>query len=247
MPLANRTRAGRRDCGGGAPFCAALRAALCAMRSRKRPCQPKTAKRIFGGPGSQGPSGQAKEQTRILPVRRGSFCPACRAIWQAGRSCAASRCCGGFCARCSGVCSLLQPWRPCVRLAAIVSAFCGVVFRPTRRLPLLRPACAAPGVCLSFVRCAQRAQVFCCFFSRAAHGKLFLFCRCFAALFPACISCRLLLFRGLLRPLPVCLFCVVYASSLLFFCPFLPNFFLSNFFSFVAQAATGLYFLPKRK
>ena len=35
--------------------------------------------------------------------------------------------------------------------------------------------------------------------------------------------------------------------SLLFFCPFLPNFFLSNFFSFVAQAATGLYFLPKRK
>ena len=28
---------------------------------------------------------------------------------------------------------------------------------------------------------------------------------------------------------------------------FLPNFFLSNFFSFVAQAATGLYFLPKRK
>ena len=68
-----------------------------------------------------------------------------------------------------------------------------------------------------------------------------------AALFPACMSCRLLLFRGLLRPLPVCLFCVVYASSLLFFCPFLPNFFLSNLFSFVAQAATGLYFLPKRK
>ena len=137
-----------------------------------------------------------------------------------------------------------------------------------------------------------------------------------AALFPACGSCYLLLFRGLLRPLPVCLFCVVYAGflsfvfhlflpnfflsklfsfvaqaatgisllvpsrgfvsglrvlspaafsrtfapiaclpvlrclcefSLLFFCPFLPNFFLSNFFSFVAQAATGLYFLPKRK
>ena len=70
------------------------------MRSRKRPCQPKTAKRFFGGPGSHGPSGQAKERTRILPVRRGSFCPACRAIWQAGRSCAASRCYAGFCARC---------------------------------------------------------------------------------------------------------------------------------------------------
>ena len=71
MPLANRTRAGRRDCGGGAPFCAAPRAAQCAMRSKKKPCQPKTAKRFFGGPGSHGPSGQAKERTRILPVRRG--------------------------------------------------------------------------------------------------------------------------------------------------------------------------------
>ena len=74
--------------GGGAPFCAAPRAqnarsAQCA--ASKKPCQPKTAKRIFGGPGSHGPSGQAKERTRILPVRRGSFCPARRAIWQAGR------------------------------------------------------------------------------------------------------------------------------------------------------------------
>ena len=36
----------------------------------KSPCQPKTAKRFFGGPVSHGPSGQAKERTRILPVRR---------------------------------------------------------------------------------------------------------------------------------------------------------------------------------
>ena len=57
--------------GGGAPFCSAQ----CATRSRKRPCQPKTAKRFFGGPGSQGPSGQAKERTRILPVRRGFSAP----------------------------------------------------------------------------------------------------------------------------------------------------------------------------
>ena len=136
MPLANRTRAGRRDCGGGAPFCAALCAALCAMRSRKRPCQPKTAKRFFGGPGSQGPSGQAKERTRILPVRRGSFCPACRAIWQAGRSCAASRCCGGFCARCSGVfLPVLRCFVPGLRAA----------FLP----PLRRHFCA----CLSGLRC----------------------------------------------------------------------------------------------
>ena len=48
-------------------FCAARGA----VRSRKRPCQPKTAKRFFGGPGSHGPSGQAKERMRILPVRRG--------------------------------------------------------------------------------------------------------------------------------------------------------------------------------
>ena len=41
------------------------------------------------------------------------------------------------------------------------------------------------------------------------------------ALFPACGSCHLLLFRGLLRPLPVCLFCVVYAGFLsLVFLPF---------------------------
>ena len=44
-------------------------------RAAKRPCQPKTAKRIFGGPGSQGPSGQAKERTRVLPVRRGFSAP----------------------------------------------------------------------------------------------------------------------------------------------------------------------------
>ena len=55
----------------------APRAARCKSkkRSRKRPCQPKTAKRFFGGPGSQGPSGQAKERTRILPVRRGFSAP----------------------------------------------------------------------------------------------------------------------------------------------------------------------------
>ncbi len=69
-------------------FCAARGA----VRSRKRPCQPNTVKRFFGGPGSHGPSGQAKERMRILPVRRGSFCPACRAIWRAGRFFEACRC-----------------------------------------------------------------------------------------------------------------------------------------------------------
>ena len=42
-----------------------------------------------------------------------------------------------------------------------------------------------------------------------------------AALFPACGSCHLLLFRRLFCPLPVCLFCVVYAGFLsLVFLPF---------------------------
>ena len=72
--------------GGGAPFCSALRA----MRSRKdRASQNSEA--FFGGPGSQGPSGQAKERTRILPVRRGSFCPACRAVCWGGRFCETCR------------------------------------------------------------------------------------------------------------------------------------------------------------
>ena len=53
--------------------CARRSAQKIKARSKKRPCQPKTAKRFFGGPGSQGPSGQAKERTRILPVRRGFF------------------------------------------------------------------------------------------------------------------------------------------------------------------------------
>ena len=115
------------------------------------------------------------------------------------------------------------------------------------------------------------------------------FCRCSAALFPACglsavfcLACaaclpfgrRRLCFRlagslpllcKLLRPLPclpavrfVCAFsscfgCLFARSVLcarlfsLIFRLFLPDFCLSNLFSFVAQAATGLYFLPKRK
>ena len=63
-------------------------------------------------------------------------------------------------------------------------------------------------------------------------------------------------FADFLRPLPVCLPCALFwlfvHLSVLFawvfslvFHLFLPNFFLSNFFSFVAQAATGLYFLRK--
>ena len=56
------------------------------------------------------------------------------------------------------------------------------------------------------------------------------------------------LLRRLSCPLPclpsVCFLARVYSFI---FCPFLPHFCLSKIFSLVAQAATGLYFLPKRK
>ena len=223
-------------------------AARCIVRNAqsKKPCQPKTAKRFFGGPGSHGPSGQAKERTRILPVRRGSFCPACRAMCRAGRSCAACRFCAGLCDRCPGVCSLLQSWRPCVRLAAIVSAFCGVVFRPTRRLPLLRPACAAPprGLLVVCPLCAEGAG-FLLFFTRSPRKALpfsagvsrlcspsegFTFCRCCGGF---CTRCLFAL-RAALD-----------ARFSFVFCLFLFGCCRANFFSFVAQAATGIFFLAR--
>ena len=266
--------------GGGAPFCAALRAALCAMRSRKRPCQPKTAKRFFGGPGSHGPSGQAKERTRVLPVRRGSFCPARRAIWQAGRSCAASRCYAGFCARCPGVFSASAA---CARgilwhCLSCLSALCrghrffaafsreaqggifpfSAVFRrfvpdlraaflpPLRRLlrlfvwpalplPAVRFVCAVLFCFGCLFACSMLVAraffsyllsfafsclAFCLskFFSLVAHAETGISLLVpSAALFPACVVCHLLLFRGLLRPLPVFPFCIVRARSSLIF------------------------------
>ena len=105
-------------------------------------------------------------------------------MWRAGRSCAACRCCEGFCARCLGVFSLLQLGRPCVRLAAIVSAFCGVVFRPTRRLPLLRPACAAPPGPACRLSAVRRGRRIFAAFSREAHGKLFPFLQVFRCFVP---------------------------------------------------------------
>ena len=47
---------------------------------------------------------------------------------------------------------------------------------------------------------------------------------------------------GLLRPVPVCLPCVLCAHFSLIFCLFLFGFCLSTFFSFVAHAATGTPF-----
>ena len=180
MPLANRTRAGRRDCWGGAPFM--QRCAQC--EAEKGHASQKQRSEFLAAPVHKAPPGRQKSECEFCPPG-GIFC-----VWRAalsagaGCSCAACRCCAGFCARCPGVCSLLQPWQPCVRLSAIVSAFCGVVFRPTRRLPLLRPACAAPPgpACrLSAVRRGRR--IFAVFHAQPTESSSF-FCRCFAALFP---------------------------------------------------------------
>ena len=195
MPLANRTRAGRRDCGGGAPFCAALRAALCAMRSRKRPCQPKTAKRFFGGPGSHGPSGQAKERTRILPVRRGFSAP-------------------NVPRRLPGLAVLARP-------AAVMRAFVPGV--PAFFPPVCR--CLVPGLRLSAVFCLARAAAarrlcaelpaggpaFCGFVPGPRASPPAGFVRIFApaAFLPAV---RFLAHIFALFWLPVCLFCAMCAG-----------------------------------
>ena len=193
----------------------------CARRSaqceaEKGRASQKQRSDFFGGPGSHGPSGQAKERTRILPVRMGFLCSVCRAACRGGRFCETSRCCGGFCARLShpfccceffcrrSVCGKFDTavWTaaPRVQGSAAVPA---ALPRPAGRLRFCsRPACRLPLLCLA---CAARAV------------------------------CR------------KCAVCFLARIFLLSFCPFLPNFFLSNLFSFVAQAATGLYFLPKRK
>ena len=229
---------------------------------QKKPCQPKTAKRFFGGSGSHGLSGQAKERMRILPVRRGVLRPARRAMCRAGRFCAACRCYAGFCARCPGAFSLLQPRRLCVRLPAGAPAFRGFVSRPAGSLPLLRLACAA-GACLPFachalVCAGLLLPLFGLFGSpRRSAGRC---CRPASARKASCRCARIpqLCFRfapGLRVLLPaafartftaaVCLPSVrlcVRAFMLLSFALFLPHFCLSKFFSFVAHAATGTPF-----
>ena len=132
--------------GGGAPFYSALCAALCAMRSRKRPCQSKTAKRIFGGPGSQGPPGRQKSE-RVFCLFGGFFLrPARRTMCRAGRSCAADRCCGGFCDRCSGVFSAGVSL-PCSQPAGWPPFFVWPALPPpggcVRDFPLVRPRSAS--------------------------------------------------------------------------------------------------------
>ena len=280
------------------------------MRSQKKPCQPKTAKRIFGGPGSHGPSGQAKERTRILPVRRGSFCPARRAVcpgWLFLRGlpllcwllCPVPR--RFFCKRCIRAGIL---WHRLSCLSALcrghrfffsafsreahggISPFSAVFRRfvpglraaflpPLRRLLRLFVWPALPLPAVRFV-CAVPSCFGCLFACSTLFARAFF---SYLSPFPVWLLPLKSLFicrsgrdgNFLACPLPwlcflpadlvICCFfagfcahCLFACSalfmrvfSLLFFCPFLPNFFLSNLFSFVAQAATGISLLvPSR-
>ena len=223
--------------GGGAPFDAALRAAkrarnaLSSKARSKKTVPAKTAKRFLAAPFHKAPPGRQKSEREFCLFGGIFLRPMCRAMWRAGRSCAACRCCGGFCDRCSGV------------FSASVSLPCS---QPAGWPPFfVWPALPPPGGCVRDFPLVHPRSV---------------------ALFPARVPRLLPVLCGFLRPLPFCppcaflhtflpcfgcLFaCSVLCApgfSLLFFRPFLTDFCLSNFFSFVAQAATGLYFLPKRK
>ena len=220
-------------------FCAArrkTRAKRAEIRSaqQKRPCQPKTAKRFFGGPGSQGPSGQAKERTRILPVRRGFSAP--------------------------GVPRHMAGW-PFLRGWPLL---CWLLCPVPRRFFCKR--CIRAGILWHRLSCLSALcrghRFFFAAFSREAHGGISPFSAVFRRFVPGLRAAFLPPLRRLLRlfvwpalPLPAvrfvcavpscfgCLFACsalfMWAFSLLFFCPFLPNFFLSNLFSFVAQASAG--------
>ena len=206
---------------------------FCAARNakQKRLCQPKQRSEFLAAPVHMAPPGRQKSECEFCPPG-GIFC-----VWRAalsagaGCSCAACRCCGGFCDRCSGV------------FSASVSLPCS---QPAGWPPFfVWPALPPPGGCVRDFPLVHPRSV---------------------ALFPARVPRLLPVLCGFLRPLPFCppcaflhtflpcfgcLFaCSVLCApgfSLLFFRPFLTDFCLSNFFSFVAQAATGLYFLPKRK
>ena len=174
------------------------------MRSKKT-VPAKNSEAIFWRPRFTRPLRAGKRANANFACSEGFFC-ARRAAPPAGAAAFSKPAAVwpvGFCARCFGVSSLLQPWRLCVRFAAGGPAFCGFV----------------PGL-------------------RASLSAAFV-----AAFVPGLRCCLLLLSFA-------CVAGVCLPSARLFalvFSLFLPNFFLSKFFSFVAQAATGLYFLPKRK
>ena len=181
---------------GAAPPFVLRCARYCAQcEAEKGRASQKQRSDFLAAPVHMAPPGRQKSECAFCLFGGVFLRSVCRAVCRGGRLCAACRCCGGLCDRCPGVCSLPQPWRPCVRLAAIVPAFCGVVFRPTRRLPLLRPACASCRLPLLCLACAapwpacrlsavRRERRIFAAFSREAHGKLFPFLQVFRCFVP---------------------------------------------------------------
>ena len=160
------------------------------------------------------------------------------------------------------VCQIFLPVRRCL-VPGLRAAYLFLPDPCCRNLPAMRFVCAVPSCfgCL-FACSALFARAFFSYLSpfpvwllplkllficRSGRDGDFLACPlpwlCFrpeglvTCCFFADLCARCLFFRSVL-------FARVFSFV---FHLFLPNFFLSNFFSFVAQAATGLYFLPKRK
>ena len=180
----------------------------------------KNSEAIFWRPRFTKPLRAGKRANASFACSEGFFCARRAAPFaRASRSRAACRCCGG------SLCPVFRRF------------FCRCVAGLFPAGGLSAVFCLACAACLPFGRrrlCFQLA------------GSLPLLCK-------------------LLRPLPclpavrfVCAFsscfgCLFARSVLcarlfsLIFRLFLPDFCLSNLFSLVAQAATGLYFLPKRK
>ena len=169
----------------------ARRSAQC--EAEKGRASQKQRSEFLAAPFHKAPPGRQKSEREFCLFRGVFLRPMRRAMCRGGRSCTACRCYVGF-----------WPGAPAFFLQArhARGEFFGTVC----------PAC---------LLCAEGTGFFAAFFTRSPRKDLPFFFRCSAALFPACGSCHLLLFRGLLRPLPVCLFCVVYAGFLsLVFLPF---------------------------
>ena len=203
------------------------------------------------------PPGRQKSEREFCLFGGGFLRPMRRAACRGGRSCAACRCCEDFCARCPGVFSagvLLS----CPRLAGSLLLLCLACAAGACRLPAMR--LCVRGFCCRCLACLARCtgvqggaaarrlcvrlpavmSAFCGFSLPAFRGVVS---------WPACSAAFV---SGLARPaLPLPAVCPPRALCArvlsLVFHLFLLNFFLSNLFSLVAQAATGLYFLPKRK
>ena len=155
----------------------------------------------------------------------------------------------GFRARCPGVFSagvLLS----CPRLAGSLLLLCLACAAGACRLPAMR-LCVRGFRCRCLACLARRAGVQ----GGAAARRLCVRLAAGGPAFRGVVSwpaCSAAFVSGLARPaLPLPAVCPPRALCArvlsLVFHLFLPHFCLSKFFSLVAQAATGLYFLPKRK